>query len=158
MNTSDVIVILIAVYGAALSTILGIREFTKDRRHIKVVLEHHLFSNVICLRIVNTGHRPVSISNVSFSCKLLVSKNPRKFIESPVPAASVFDSSSSPDFPLLFNDGQMQTFQLSEVLSEDIINSGWRVRLTVTDGDGNNYHKFEKRIFNEKWGWELKDK
>ena len=29
MNTSDVIVVLIAVYGAVLTTILGIREFTK---------------------------------------------------------------------------------------------------------------------------------
>jgi len=71
----DLITIGIALWGAGLSTILAIREFTKDRRKVKV----YCYKGSIALPqqegsrfmfvgvdITNTGHRPITIVGVGF--------------------------------------------------------------------------------------------
>lgn len=65
MPESEIITLVIAIYGASLSTIIAIREFTKDRRRVKVECFPVILStgsNMIMIRVVNTGHRPIQIN------------------------------------------------------------------------------------------------
>lgn len=70
MSQSEIITLIIAIYGAVLSTIIAIREFTKDKRRVKVVCRYAFAfppgSNetlkFISISVVNTGHRPIQIN------------------------------------------------------------------------------------------------
>ncbi len=150
MSASDWITIVIAAYGAVVATILGIRELKREKRDIKIILEFHEFESAIYMRVANSGHRPITINNVSFVVGYPGEKPTKEPSGEPVPSGAIF--LEAPDFPIQFQDGQGQTYQLSEVLSSRIIESDWNVFVTVTDVEGNNYRKFEKRTFNEKWG------
>ena len=64
-----VITILIALWGAVLSTILAFKDFHRDRRSLKVSYGLAITSDLggnsitlICVEAVNTGHRPITIT------------------------------------------------------------------------------------------------
>jgi hypothetical protein len=69
----NILTILLAGWGAILSTILAVREINKDKRKIKVFSD--FFVNVdselgekstIFIRAVNIGHRPIEIIKAGF--------------------------------------------------------------------------------------------
>jgi hypothetical protein len=70
MSQSEFITLLIAIYGALLSTIIAVREFTKDKRRVKVKCHYALAvipprdekCKFISIDFVNTGHRPIQIN------------------------------------------------------------------------------------------------
>lgn len=69
MSQSEIVTLLLAFYGALLSTVLAVRELTKDRRQVKITCNYALAlppgSNktlsFISITVVNTGHRPIQI-------------------------------------------------------------------------------------------------
>ena len=70
MSQSDIITLFIAIYGALLSTIIAIREATKDKRRVKVVCRYAFAFppgtnktwKFISINVVNAGHRPIQIN------------------------------------------------------------------------------------------------
>lgn len=70
MSESEIITLVIAIYGASLSTIIAIREFTKDKRRVKVTCNYAMVFppgsskswGFISIRVVNIGHRPIQIN------------------------------------------------------------------------------------------------
>jgi hypothetical protein len=76
METKDWITIFIAVWGAGLSTYLGIRELIKERRQIKLILEYITFREIVQLIVVNSGHRPVTITEIAIAISQ-TAKNPK---------------------------------------------------------------------------------
>ena len=63
----QVLTIILALWGAGLSTYLAIREIYKERRIIKITLEHVVFYDRVQARIVNIGHRPITINRIGMS-------------------------------------------------------------------------------------------
>ena len=69
MSQPEIITLFIAIYGALLSTIIAIREITKDKRQVKIVCRYALAFppgdetwKFISIDVVNTGHRPIQIN------------------------------------------------------------------------------------------------
>jgi hypothetical protein len=70
MDTNDVIALILAIYGSLLATVLGVREFLKERRHIKVILEYIYFYEKVQMIITNTGRRPITITGIGMETYL----------------------------------------------------------------------------------------
>lgn len=69
--SNEIIVLLVAIYGAGLSTFLAIREYRKDRPRIKVKCAYAFTSTLdfqdillLSIEVINDGHRPVTIKTV----------------------------------------------------------------------------------------------
>lgn len=60
-DTKDIITIILALYGATLSSILAIQETKKEKRSIQLFLDSYEFKACYKLVIVNIGYRPVTI-------------------------------------------------------------------------------------------------
>jgi hypothetical protein len=67
MNWENILTGLVALYGAALATYLGIRELRKERRDLLIILEHIPFYERVNFRLVNSGVRPITIVNIGMS-------------------------------------------------------------------------------------------
>lgn len=69
MELKDVLTLIIALYGAVIGTILGIREIRREKREVQLFLEiiaKDRDINNVRIVIVNTGHRPVTIIRIGF--------------------------------------------------------------------------------------------
>lgn len=150
--------LLVAIYAALLSTILGIREFLKERRRILIILEYVAFYERAQLRIVNTGHRPITITKVGMS--LLMTQDSHKYWED-VPANSVlgspFDNSDEGEelvepLPAVVQDGEQVTLPLSGVVSMTLLENGMKAEIFVYDVEGKVYKKYKRMLYNPKWG------
>lgn len=69
MTQLEIITLFVAFYGALLSTIIAIRDFTKDKRRVKVTCRLSLAApssdemwKFISIDVVNIGHRPIQIN------------------------------------------------------------------------------------------------
>jgi len=72
--TLESLSLLLAVYGAVLSTILAIRELRKDKRKVSVtckiwgiVIGGNVTWKLIKVTAVNSGHRPIVIESVGLN-------------------------------------------------------------------------------------------
>ena len=68
MSTSEILTLVIAAYAAILSTILGIVQFRRERRAVKVTCRLAVSAlpdgqtvELVSIEAVNTGHRPVEL-------------------------------------------------------------------------------------------------
>ena len=57
MDISDWLTLIIAVYGAVISSILGFRELNNEKRRLKIFIEYAAFYETPQMTIVNVGHR-----------------------------------------------------------------------------------------------------
>lgn len=148
----------IGIYGAAISTILLIGKFTKEYRRVKIILEFQEWTETMQMIIVNTGHRPVNISNISmkiFIFHTTVESNQKSGGWEQVPANVLFESRdgrSTPSLPAKIQDGEQLAFDLSEICTEYILQSNWKVKILVRDIEGHVFVRIEKRSHDMKWG------
>ena len=68
ISTFEAIALLVAAYGAVLSTILGITQLRQEKRKLRVSCRLDITSlpggemvDLVCIDVVNTGHRPVEV-------------------------------------------------------------------------------------------------
>ena len=69
----EIATILVALYGATLSTILAINEFRKERRVLRVTCDIAIAGlttggsyTFVAIKVVNVGHRPVTLTSAGF--------------------------------------------------------------------------------------------
>jgi len=74
ISMSDFLILLIALYGAALSTVLAVREIKREKRQIQVTCKMTLVPaptggvwEFVKIHAVNTGHRPVQITSAGLN-------------------------------------------------------------------------------------------
>lgn len=142
---------LLAFYGAFLSSILAIREFRKDKRRILIMLKYIAFHERAEITITNTGHRPITISEIGMD--IYVEQNGKGFWE-PIPRNSLFDASVAKEpFPETITDGENITIPLSDIISQEIGTNRKNVRVSVYDIEGKQYTKFKTMLHDPKWGF-----
>ena len=150
MNTQifDVVTTIVAVYGAVVSTILGIRELQKERRRILIVLEHLTWRERAQITIVNAGYRPVTIADISARVYYGWWK------WEPIPSCCLFGEKDegSKKFPVTIKDGESVSFLLSSSLSDTILSGQGKLQVTVYDVAGNKYKKLQVKEHDLKWG------
>jgi hypothetical protein len=137
MDTKDVITIIVAIYGAALSTFNFLIAYLERRRRVTVKLTRGIIgtvpepTNTFILTAANPGHRLVTLSG----CSLLL-PNRQQLI--------MLGAAGSVQFPCDLKEGQSCAvyFPLIEVV-EAMLKEGFSGRIALKavfrDALGNNY-------------------
>jgi len=150
MMETDQIALIIAGYGAILSTGLFIQKVLKERRKISVVLEYIAFYSRVQVIITNIGHRPITLTTMSLKLGL---GDEDAGIWDPVPQNALFDIELNKEtFPATLSDGESLPIVLSPVVSHTLLENNFRAKLVIYDSEGHEYNKFKTRIYNPKWG------
>lgn len=139
LSTVELLTLLLALYGAVLSTVLGIRELRKDRRQIRVTCRMALTPSptggvweFVSVEAVNTGHRPVEITMAG-----LLMKNGNLFTQ-------VRSNAGPLPLPKKLEDGERVSvlFDYAEVktaLSEQTDSKNRYIKAIVRDAIGKKY-------------------
>ncbi len=147
MGVSDPLTIIIAAYGAIVSTILGIRELRKERRQISVILEYVDVMEKVQVTIVNSGYRPITITGISMALPMAGPSLEK------VPSGILFsDELDKWPFPVTLTDGQHISLLLSDDLTDSIVRAKMDIKLKVFDAEGNIYSKYKIMRYDTKGG------
>ena len=151
MSQSEIFTLIVAVYGAVLSTLLAIREFTKDRRRVKVVCRSAFAFppggdetwKFISIHVVNTGHRPIQISQAGI---LLSDGNSVTQLES---------KAGKIPLPKKLEDGEALEIMFDADKIEQALKNheNKKVKFTkayVSDAEGNRYSSQLPKYFRDK--------
>ena len=150
MNTNDVLTLILAAYGAIVSTILGIRELQRDKRRITVILEYMAFYEHAQITITNVGQRPITITEVGMETG--TKKNGKTYWES-VPRNALFTLAvEEQPLPVTLGDGEHIALPLSDVISRIFLEDKTLMKASVYDVEGNVYKKLRTRLYDPKWG------
>lgn len=160
--------LLIAIYGAILSTILAVRGYLKDKRNLKVFLEAKAFHEKAHFRLVNTGLRPITI--ISISMKIFIENDganpphwenvPDKDILESIPNATRVMSGTIKPFmavrlistlPVHIKDGEQVLLPITDMIYKMLLNNRTKPKVYVKDADGNVYDKYKVIGINPKF-------
>jgi hypothetical protein len=141
----------IAIWGAILSTILAIREVSRERRKISITLFKISWMESYKISITNTGHRPITISEIS-----LTIKTKAKAPHSPIRASARFATAEGytpQKLPLILTDGQTAEFHLSEYVTHELSNELNKLLISVYDSEGNIYKRYRNSMHDPKYAY-----
>ena len=95
------------------------------------------------IEIVNVRKRPITIKDIHL------------YIEGSnelIPSYERFEEEFINIFPFTLTDGQTNEIWLSDFINNELKNSNEnRMQITVFDAEGNEFKKYEKKTFNEKF-------
>lgn len=147
MSLLDVATIIVATYGALLSSYLGYRELSKNKRKIKIILEHVYWEERFQITVVNIGYRPITIAGIAIAI-------PYENYDGYMPLPSEFILGNDP-FPETLLDGASMVIRLSneilDVYSYALSNKEYKPKITVFDAEGNKYTKYGRQDLDVKW-------
>ena len=141
----NLITLFLAIYGAILSTILGLGEIKKGSKKISIFLIHDQWSMSYSITITNIGHRPITLVGLAIVTKL------RELVPNSALRAGYIDEEAKWEFPITLSDGDHTSLSIASQVSEVIFNEGIK-KIIVFDVEGNRYDKYEKLIFDSKTG------
>jgi hypothetical protein len=143
---------IFVLWGAGLSTYLGIRELRKEKRNLAIFLEHIFFYERVYLRLVNTGHRPITINSIAMAVYEADDKvNPPHWEEVPGNRLIDIEREDGTDFlPARLEDGEQVAIPLRSVVSDILIRNNLTAKILIKDADGHEYTKFKVSRINPK--------
>lgn len=150
MSQSEIFTLIVAVYGALLSTVIAIRELTKDKRRVKVTCNVSLVPlssdetwEFISIDVVNIGHRPIQISSagIIMSDGNYYTQLSSKLGKNPLPK-KLEDGES---FTIMFD-----VDKIIEVLKHSNRQNVKYTKAFVSDAEGNKYKARLPRFFKDK--------
>jgi len=154
MSTLDLLSLLIAVYGAIVASILAARELLRERRKVKIFLDHVAWYERAQLSVTNVGHRPITLVGIALA--IAVGDEASPYFEE-VRRGDIFALDLPKDpLPFTLADGEQIALPLSQPVSDQLIANRMRARLTLFDAEGRKYEDFAARILDAKWGGYLK--
>lgn len=140
----------IALYGAILATILGIRELTNERRKVTIILQYITFYDRAQIIVTNSGHRAITLTGLAMETEIAGEHG--KHWET-VPQNALFDlESGKAPFPVTIDDGESVTLPLGIVVTEYLSKNKLSANLEIFDSEGHSYTKHKINIYDGKWG------
>ena len=146
MELKDFLTLVIATWGAVLSTILGLHELRKEKSRLLIVLELVAFCDQMRLIIHNTGFQPVTITGVTF--ELLIRENNPEMWET-VRHVYLFKDNNIIDFPVTILPGSSIS---SDLHNTQVYGIQDKIRVVVKDIHGKECKEFKKYVLDEKIG------
>jgi hypothetical protein len=132
--------LILALYGALLSSFLGINEHIQNKRKIKVFLVFESYRERFKLSIVNISKRPITIIDISLSVKY----SGEDFnLGDPVPTAFLFENENPYSFPFTLSDGEQVDFLLAEPVQKAMEDCKNKVDIFVFDAEGRKFSEFK---------------
>jgi hypothetical protein len=146
--------LIIAIYGALLSTGLFIHKILKDRKKLSIILEYIAWVEKFQIIITNSGHRPLTLTGISM--KVYIGEGVNAHWESiPQMDLFVYVQDAYP-FPVIINAGEAISIPLEPTISGCHLKSQKTVMLSVFDTEGKEYSDFRTRTYDAKWGYYTK--
>jgi hypothetical protein len=150
----DILTIIIALYAAALSSILAWREIQQDKQKINVVLFFEEMSGKYTLVIENAGIKPVTL--IDIACGILHEKN-KPWSEESVPHNAILNGQDEyRKFPIILKSiGDSVSLKLGDCFDQYPNISGGDheiILLTLFDSLGKQYPITKHLCHNIKWG------
>lgn len=163
MDIEVVGALLLGLYGAGLSTYLALRERKKERKQIRIFLEHvkdelakEGEKESAQITIVNVGHRPTTI--VDMSLEIFSTALDREGPVGQMIAPNLLKSTEGVSFfPVTLEDGEPMTIPLGTgsdglfIVTEKI--PTMLVKIRVYDVEGNIYTDYTRRTYNKTFGY-----
>lgn len=143
----DIITIILALYGAILSSVLAIREFKKERRLVKAFLDYVEYYSRYKLTIVNIGYRPITLVRGSVE---LLQKHGSRYLADPL--SYKVDQQISNAFPVTIKDGEHIVLDVPDFFDSpfDMERKKDRIEAYVRDAEGIIYTTKKIRVYNPK--------
>jgi hypothetical protein len=146
MGFEVIIALVLSVYGTILSSVLAILKWNEAKRNIATIITHTYFYEKFEITFVNTGRRPITITDIRMETKL---DGGHGHIWLRIPSSEIISNDRDKEpFPLALTDGEHKTFQISGVASEHIYKSNYNVRTVVYDNEGKLYKRLVIRYHN----------
>jgi hypothetical protein len=146
MELKDWIQLILAFWGAILSTILGILKIIENNRKIKIFLNYYSHIEQVQMIIVNTGHRPVTI--VELGVRILI----RPLNEPGAGAPIIRENSQNlnpQQLPITLGDGGSYCINLDDEIHPYLINfSEFQPEPFARDAEGREYTTKKIKLFN----------
>lgn len=140
--------LIIAIYGALLSTALLIYELLKHRKRLSIILQHVAWYETINIIITNTGHRPVTLTSLSMEVFI-----PDQSFWEPVPQTVLFSEKMATDvFPTTIIVGDSISIPLGPILTQDLLKNRLNAKIIICDSEGKEYSNYKAQIYDAKWG------
>jgi len=150
MKLIDWIQLIIAGWGAILSSILGVREIFRAKRQVRVYLEHIHWVERLQVIVVNIGHRPVTITSVAARPIPDISKG-----MSPSEAKPFYPTPLEEDgdieLPVVLKDGESVSYFLPELALNMIYVDGIEIEAYARDAEGKEYTTKRMRKLDAKY-------
>lgn len=151
----EYLTLIIALWGAVLATILGIRELKKEKRSLKIIVEHEHWTERGKVLLTNTGHRPITIHQIYLS--VLPKKWRGEGGDYDLRRRGSFwadeEGNKPPTFPVTLKDGEMATFYLSDTVFRDLHDENFKFHIEVYDAEGKTYSKYSELEYDVKYGY-----
>jgi hypothetical protein len=145
METKDFFTLILAVYGAAVSSYLGFKEIQRNRKSVRIILEYVTHFEHAQIIIVNSGVRPVTITQLFLEIEKTGEHNYKFWFR--VHEGSLYKNEEyNHSFPFTLTDGQHKILILSENASAEVVYG--KTRIIVYDAEGNTYEKYKRRLYN----------
>lgn len=158
MDIQEIITLIIAIWGAVLSTIVFIQGLIRNRRKLKISLVHEYDSEKLKIHIVNAGEKPVEIRMINvnphihtfkFRCRKQTQIGHIHYGE------DIFET--IPDLPKMLDSGNSCEYYLSNITAEKIFSNDMKVLITVFDSLSKKYKKHSVVTLDQRNG-EIKPK
>ena len=120
------------LWGGLLSTILAIRAILTGRRRIRAELAAEPTRNVVKLKVVNIGQRPVTVERVS------ITVSGRE-----IPGSETLAAGSRADLPKVLSDGQVVNLQFAAPVCAELLACMLRADVVVHLADGRRIFRFK---------------
>jgi len=147
LDAKDIITIILALYGAVLSSVLAIRELKKGIMIIALFIDFYVWESSYKLTVVNVGYRPVTLAGAGI---MLFRKHHLKWFELD---GRPFDlARGNPGkIPLTLSDGNHIALVIPSVVDAlEWINGLIKGEVYVRDIEGNIYKTSKIRRYNSK--------
>ncbi|NJC97903.1 MAG: hypothetical protein C3F07_05900 [Anaerolineales bacterium] len=147
LDAKDIITIILALYGAVLSSVLAIREIKKEKRTIALFIDFYVWESSFKLTVVNIGHRPVTLAGAGIMYFKKYRMRWFELDERPFDLAR----ENPGKFPLTLNDGNHVALAIPSVVDAlEWTNGLNKGEAYVRDVEGNIYKTSRIRRYNSK--------
>jgi hypothetical protein len=148
MSPVDALALFFALWGAILSTVLGVRELRREKRNLRVFLEYVTGYERYQVVIVNTGFRPVTINAVSIEA-LPAYKGAPAPIDDEMETGPYLTEESEEKLPATLKDGDALTLEVDHLLQDRVSHGKGRLDALVYDAEGNLYKSTTTRVYHD---------
>ena len=142
MDIEDIAILIIALYGAILSSLLGVQQLKANQRKLFIFFE---IAGVVHksghLKITNTDYQPITITEIHISPKASYQEEVGG-PDTSLTISSDVQISAGDKLPVKLNEGESVSFALPKDLLEIIDRETQEVNLIVRDLKGNIYKKY----------------
>ena len=139
IGIDKMITLVLALYGAILSTVLAVRDWKKEERRIIIFLEYLRQAGDYRIIITNVGHRPITLLDMAVR----------------IPGASLDPLDiwrEKNPFPVTLKDGEHISIPLPPFISYHLIRTRGRMYMILRDTENRHYWRYKLLIHDERNG------